>query len=169
MELYFLRHAIAAEPGTIAVSHDSERPLTSEGIEKMEKAVEGMRRADFSFDHIVSSPYLRASETAKIVAEGLGFKGKIRFSDALTPGAELKDLLKLLRDFKSGNKVLLVGHLPSIGEFVSNLISGKSTVAMDYKKGGLCRVDMLETIVPGVVGELKWFLTPKQLRSLSSR
>ena len=167
MELYFLRHAMAAEPGSIAVSHDSERPLTLEGVEKMEASVEGMRRMGVSLDHLISSPYLRASETARIVADGLGFSGQVRFTDVLTPQATFKDFFKLLREFKPDNKVLFVGHLPSIGEFVSNLISGKNRVAMDYKKGGLCRVDMPEMIEHGVLGELKWFLTPKQLRFFS--
>ena len=167
MELYFLRHAMAAEPGSIAVSHDSERPLTLEGVEKMEASVEGMRRMGVSLDHLISSPYLRASETARIVADGLGFNGQVRFTDVLTPQATFKDFFKLLREFKPDNKVFFVGHLPSIGEFVSNLIAGKNSLAIDYKKGGLCRVDMPEMIEHGVLGELKWFLTPKQLRFFS--
>jgi len=164
MELYFLRHAIAAEPGTIAISHDSERPLTAEGIEKMKKAAEGMRRIGLSVDQIVSSPYVRALETANIVAEGLGFKGKIRFSDTLIPNADFKSFFKLLREFKSNEKILLVGHMPSIGEFISTLIFGKEVPAMDYKKGGLCRVDMPDVLMPSALGQLKWFLTPKLLR-----
>lgn len=165
MELYFLRHAIAAEPGTVPVSHDSERPLTEEGIEKMKEAVKGMQRLELSFDAIVSSPYIRASETAEIAAKGLRFKGKIAHSAALIPNAEFKEFFKLIKEFKPENKVLLVGHLPSIGEFISNLISGKNSVSMDYKKGGMCRVDMPGFIAPGVTGQLMWFLTPKQLRS----
>ncbi len=165
MELYFLRHAIAAEPGTVAVSYDAERPLTDEGIKKMEGSVKGMRRIGLSFDLIVSSPYLRASETAEIVAGGLQYKGKIKFSEALTPNAEFKDLFKLIKEFKPESKTLLVGHLPSIGEFVAHLISGKNAVSMDYKKGGLCRVDMPKLITPSALGQLVWFLTPKQLRA----
>ncbi len=165
MELYLLRHAIAAEPGTVIVSHDSERSLTEEGIEKMKKAVEGMRRMGISVDQMISSPYLRASETAKIVAKGIGFDGKIRFSDVLVPNADFKNFFKLLKEFKAHEKVLLVGHMPSIGEFVSTLIFGKGAPAMDYKKGGLCRVDMPDILTPSVLGQLKWFLTPKQLRS----
>ena len=167
MELYFLRHAMAAEPGSISVAHDSERPLTTEGIQRMEESVEGMRRIGFSFDHLISSPYVRAVETAKIVAKGLGFKGTIKFSDKLTPSTTIKDFFKLLKELSPESKVLLVGHLPSIGEFVSYLISGKDTVVMDFKKGGICRVDMPEMIEHGVLGELKWFLTPKQLRSFN--
>ena len=158
---------MAAEPGSISVARDSERPLTPEGIQRMEESVEGMRRIGFTFDDLISSPYVRAVETAKIVAKGLGFGGTIKFSDKVTPSTSFKDFFKLLNELKPESKVLLVGHLPSIGEFVSNLISGKDTVLMDFKKGGICRVDMPETITAGVLGELKWFLTPKQLRSFN--
>ncbi len=165
MELYFLRHAIAAEPGTIAVSHDSERPLTEEGIKKMEESAKGMRRMGLSWNHVLSSPYLRASDTAKIVVKAVDFKDKITFSDALIPSADFKGFFKLLKQFKPDEKILFVGHMPSIGEFVSMLIFGQTLQMMDYKKGGLCRVDMPEVIATGVLGQLKWFLTPKQLRS----
>ena len=163
MELYFLRHAIAAEPGTVHVAHDSERPLTAEGIEIMQKAADGMRRMGLNVDHVVSSPYLRASETAQIVVEKIAFKGKVVFSDALTPDAKFKDFFKLLKEFKPNEKVLFVGHMPSVGEYVSTLVFGRGTPAMDYKKGGLCRVDVPEVLTTGVLGQLEWFLTPKQL------
>ena len=165
MELYFLRHAMAAEPGTVDITHDSERPLTSEGIEKMKEEARGMQCMGLTFDQVVSSPYMRAAETAEIVTKGLKFKGKIKFTDLLIPNAEFKTFFKLLKEFQVDDKVLLVGHLPSLEEFTSRLISGQSTAAMDYKQGSLCRIDMPPTIVPGVTGQLKWFLAPKQLRS----
>ncbi|OIO39074.1 MAG: phosphohistidine phosphatase SixA [Candidatus Omnitrophica bacterium CG1_02_49_16] len=164
MELYFLRHALAVEPGTVSLSQDSERPLALAGIEKMKKTAEGLRRMAFSLDRIVSSPYVRALETAQIVAEGLGFKGKVEFSEALTPNAEFKLFFKLLKGFGADEKVLLVGHRPSIGEFVSMLTVGKVSSTIDFKPGGLCRVKMPVGIAPGALGQLKWFLTPKQIR-----
>ena len=168
MELYFLRHGIAAEPGTVAVSHDSERPLTSEGVEKMEREVESMRCMGLLFDSVVSSPYLRAKETANLVAKGLKFKDKVRYSEALVPGAEFKSFFKLLKEFKPESRVLFVGHMPSLGEFVSHLVSGQGAVEVDFKKGGLCRVDMPQNPVPGALGRLEWFLTPKQIRCFGS-
>ena len=167
MELYFLRHAIAAEPGTIAVSHDSERPLTSEGVEKMEQEAAGMRRMDLSFDSVVSSPYLRARDTASLVVKKLEFEGKVRYSEALVPNAEFKSFFELLKEFEPESRILFVGHMPSLGEFVSHLISGRGTVEVDFKKGGLCRVDLPQNLAPGILGKLAWFLTPKQIRSFN--
>jgi phosphohistidine phosphatase len=164
MELYFLRHAIAAEPGTVSVAHDSERPLTPEGIEKMEKVAQGMRRLEISVNHVVSSPYVRAAHTAKIVAKGIEFNGKIKYSDALVPNAEFKSFLKLLNEFKPNEKVLFVGHMPSIGDFTSLLLFGDASSQIDYQKGGLCRIDLPDLSKPKVMGQLKWFITTKHLR-----
>ncbi len=164
MELYFLRHALAVEPGTGGFSHDSERPLTAEGVEKMKKTVQGMRQLEIALDHIVSSPYVRAKQTAEIVAKGLGFHQEIKTSDALTPNADFKSFLKLLKAFGADQKILLVGHRPSIGEFVSLLTVGQSSETIDFKPGGFCRVKMPDINGPGALGQLKWFLTPKQLR-----
>ena len=98
MELYFLRHAIAAEMGTLQVTDDSQRPLIPEGVKKMKKGAEGMVRMGLSFDVILSSPYVRARQTAEIAAEALGHKPKIKFTNALTPEASFKELEKLLKE-----------------------------------------------------------------------
>jgi phosphohistidine phosphatase len=164
LELYFLRHALAVEPGAGGYSLDSERPLTPEGIEKMKKTALGMRSLEIALDHLVASPYVRARQTAEIVAEGLKFNEKIKFSDALKPNADFKSFSRLLKEFGAGQKVLFVGHRPSIGEFVSMLTVGQSSETIDFKPGGLCRVKMPDAPAQASLGILKWFLTPKQMR-----
>ncbi len=161
MELYFLRHALAAEPGTVEVAHDSERPLLPEGAEKMRRAAAGMKRLGLEFDRIVSSPYLRAKQTAEIVADVYKFRGKLRFAEALTPQASFKDLARLLQDFDASAKLLLVGHQPSMGDFVSELAFGQGGATIEIKKGSLCFVELASGSSRGV---LKWLLTPKQMR-----
>ena len=85
MKLYFLRHAIAAEPGTRAIKSDADRPLTDEGIKKTKESLRGFKALGLTFDAVASSPYLRAKHTAEIVASGLRLKHKIVLSEALTP------------------------------------------------------------------------------------
>ena len=165
MELYFLRHAIAAEPGEIKVSSDAERPLVSEGIKKMKKGAEAMKKMGLEFDEIVASPYLRAKETAEIVIQEMGLKQKLRFSDALVPNAAFKDFLKFLVSFPPKSRLLLVGHQPSVGDFISMLISGRSDAALDIKKGSLTLVEATPN-GQEIHGELKWMLAPKQLREV---
>ena len=71
MKLYILRHGIAVEPGTPGYETDADRPLTSEGERKMRQIAGAMEALELSFDLILSSPYLRARQTAEIVAEVL--------------------------------------------------------------------------------------------------
>ncbi len=159
MELYFLRHAIAADPDSSKYRLDAERPLTGEGIEKMGRTARGFKKAGITFHRIVSSPYLRARHTAEITAKELDFDGKIAYADALKPEADFKNFSKLLQSFKDDEKVLLVGHQPSIGSFVSCLCAGRPDASIDFKKGALCRVDLYRTDPPA--GALKWFMPPK--------
>jgi phosphohistidine phosphatase len=165
MELYFLRHAIAAEPGSAKFRNDSERPLTPEGVEKFEKAAKGIRKAGLTFHRIVSSPYVRARQTAEIVAKEIGFEGKVAFSDAMTPEADFRALAKLVAEFGDAEDVLLVGHQPSIGRFVSQLIAARPDASIDFKKGALCRVELLQK--DPAVGVLKGFFSPKFLQKLA--
>ena len=162
MELYFLRHGIAVEP-TDWNGSDSERPLTAEGIRKMKKAVEGMRESDLRFDRIISSPFERARHTAELVAKGLEHKEKVVFSELLVPQAEFKDFLKLLKTLPSGKKTLLVGHQPSIGDFISGLIAGGEAI-LDVKKGGMA---LVQVALESSAGELQWLTTSKQLRDMA--
>lgn len=165
MELYFLRHAIAAERGSQYLD-DASRALTDEGAEKMKKGAQGMKIMQLGIDRIVSSPYVRARQTAQIAAKGIDFKNEIEFSEALTPHANFPDLARLLVRFPPDARALLVGHEPSISGFVSVLISGEHNVQMDFQTGGLCRVDV-DQLSPKIDSQLKWFLTSAQLRSLS--
>src|SRR5688572_18228018 len=124
MELYFLRHAIAAERAEAGVAGDAERPLTTEGIQKMKKAAQGMKKLELRIDSIISSPYIRARHTAELAAAGLEFSKKIIFSDALTPEASFKDFLKLIKSHEPDDRLLLVGHQPTISDFVGELVTG---------------------------------------------
>ena len=132
----------------------------------MKKAAEGMRKMGYSFDAVVSSPFVRAAQTARIAADETGFKGSIRFSDALTPNAEYRDFRRLLTDLskESPGTVLFVGHQPSMGNFISRLISGREEASIDLKKGSVCCVE-IKDIRPGVLASLKWFFTSKQLEA----
>jgi phosphohistidine phosphatase len=161
MELHFLRHAIAADPAKYR--DDAERPLTSEGVQKMEKAAKGIA-AEFSFDRVVSSPYVRARQTAEIVMKAAGFEGKLQLSDAMTPDGDFKALARLAATFGDDESVLLVGHQPSISRFVSELVAGRPDASIDFKKGALCRVELLQK--DPFSGVLKAFLSPKYLQSM---
>ena len=96
MNLYILRHGIAVEPGTPGYEKDADRPLTPEGERKLWQITEAMEALELSFDLILSSPYLRARQTAEIVAEALKARKRLELSDSLTPGGSSKKLIELL-------------------------------------------------------------------------
>jgi phosphohistidine phosphatase len=169
MKLYVLRHGIAVEPGTPDFANDADRPLTPEGGRKLRQIAEAMAALELSFDLILSSPYLRARQTAEIVAEVLKARKMLELSDSLTPGGSTKKLVELLNSLQpSPEGVLLVGHEPYLSGLISLLVSGRETFAVVMKKGGLCKLST-ESLKPGRCAALEWLLTPKQMALMSYR
>ena len=166
MDLYFLRHAPAVPHGSKRFDDDSLRPLTREGVAKMRQIAKGMRKLDLELGLILSSPYLRARQTAEIVAEELGLRGRLEFTDTLAVDGSPGQLVAELNKGRRGRKgILLVGHEPSLSGLVSTLLVGTGALAMDFKKGGLCKVKV-DALKYGPCASLEWLLTPRQLRQM---
>jgi phosphohistidine phosphatase len=162
MEIYILRHGIAVERGTPGYKKDSERPLTKEGEEKMHQIAETMLAMGLKFDLILSSPYVRAADTAQIAASQLD--EEVTFTDFLIPGANPLELIREINDARV-QRVLLVGHEPDLSGLISVLTSGGSDASIELKKGGLCKLTT-EKLTFGQCATLNWLLTPKQLRGM---
>ena len=163
MNLYILRHGIAVEPGTPGYEKDADRPLTSEGRRKLRQVAEAMEALELSYDLILSSPYLRARQTAEVIAEALKARKKVELSDSLTPGGSPRKLVELLNHLQpSPESVLLVGHEPYLSSLISLLVSGDAGFTVVMKKGGLCKLSV-ESLKAGRCAALEWLLTPKQM------
>jgi phosphohistidine phosphatase len=167
MNLYILRHGIATDPTAHNFAKDADRPLTSEGKRKLQQVAEAMEALELSFDLILSSPYLRARQTAEVIAAGLKERKSLELSDSLTPGGSMKKLVELLNHLKpSPGNVLLVGHEPYLSGLISLLVSGDASFAVVMKKAGLCKL-LTESLKPGRCAQLEWLLTPKQMALMS--
>jgi phosphohistidine phosphatase len=163
MNLYILRHGIAADLDTHGLANDADRPLTPEGERKVWQIAEAMEKLEVSFDLLLSSPYLRARRTAEIVAEHLEAGRRLELTDALTPGGSTRRLVELLnRAQPSPEGILLVGHEPYLSGLISLLVAGKETFGVILKKGGLCKLT-IESLKHGRCADLQWLLTPKQM------
>lgn len=162
MNLYILRHGIAVEHGAAGYKNDSERPLTGKGERKVRMIAEAMEAMEISFDLILSSPLVRARQTAEIVAEALKAKKRLELTDALAPQESAKPLIEFLQDQRSVDDVLLVGHEPFLSRLISLLISGDSEASVLLKKGGFCKLST-EELTHGQCATLEWLLTPKQM------
>ena len=163
MNLYLLRHGIAVERGSADYAQDADRPLTPKGERKLWRITEAMEAFGLSFDLILSSPYVRARQTAEIVADAFKARKKLEFSDTLTPGGSARKLIESLNALKPPpENILLVGHEPYLSGLVSLLVSGDSGLLVVMKKGGLCKLGA-ESLKNGRCASLEWLLTPKQM------
>jgi phosphohistidine phosphatase len=163
MNLYLLRHGLAVEPGAADYSKDSERPLTPKGERKLWKIAEAMENLELSFDWVLTSPYVRARQTAQIVAEALELRKKLEMSENLTPAGSTKKLIETIQHREPlPEEVLLVGHEPFLSGLISLLVSGNNELLITMKKGCLCKLSA-EALEHGRCASLEWLLTPKQL------
>jgi phosphohistidine phosphatase len=167
MMISLLRHGIAAERGSPDYENDSERPLTAKGERRMRRIAEGMLALGLSYDLMLSSPYLRARQTADIVAQVFKTPAGVQLSDTLTPGGNPRQLIETLHSAdRERQSVLLVGHEPYLSRLISTFLSGNTNLPVVMKKGGLCTLDV-ESLRFGRCASLVSLLTPRQLRRLA--
>jgi phosphohistidine phosphatase len=167
VNLYILRHGMAVERGTPGFKTDADRPLTPKGKQQLRQIAGALRNLDLNFDLILSSPFLRARQTAEIVARSLKLKKRLAFSDELTPDGDPKALIRQLNDLgPAPENVLLVGHEPYLSQLVALLISGKAATNIELKKGGVCKLET-NTLRFGRCATLACLLTPKQMKWMS--
>jgi phosphohistidine phosphatase len=167
MNIFILRHGIAAEPGAPGIKTDAERPLIPKGEERLRAAAAAMEKMGLSFDAIVSSPYLRAKQTAEIVAKHFKLQKALEFSDDLIPGGNPQALIRQLNGLKPAREnILLVGHEPYLSRFIALLATGGTSAAIDMKKGSLCKLETGD-LEYGHCATLKWLLTPRQMELMN--
>jgi phosphohistidine phosphatase len=159
MNLYIVRHAIAVEPGTPGYDDDSQRPLTDTGRKKMKKIIKGLRQLEVELDLILTSPYVRARDTAEILASGFKMKKKIVFTDNLIPPGDFDRLIDEIGEKHNVNNLALVGHEPMLSSFISFLMTGNPDAAITLKKGGVCLLSA-DGLRQERRAALQWLLTP---------
>ena len=135
MDIWLLRHAEAEDR---AVSgRDADRALTPAGLKRAQAVARGLALLEPSISRVVSSPYLRARQTADAAARALGI-AEVSESRALEPEAEPEEILNELEE--AGDDVLLVGHQPHLGALLGRLVAGEAE--MPLQKAGIARVAM---------------------------
>lgn len=164
-ELYIMRHGLAVTRAPSTMMDDAKRPLTPEGKEKMQEIAAGLVRLGVAVDWVVSSPLVRAVETAEIVADALSPKPAFDFCDALRPGGAPEALIAFLAKRPNHRRVLVVGHEPDLGELAARLIGAGRSANMPFKKGGCCQITF-SIFPPKAPGRLVWWLTPRVMRKL---
>jgi phosphohistidine phosphatase len=136
MNVYFLRHGVAVEPGEWN-GRDFDRPLTPGGIARMKREAKTIAGLSLDLDAVVTSPLLRARQTAQIVAERLGLSERLVEDQRLGGEFDLVALAAILAAHAGARAVLLVGHEPTFSATVGRLVGGAS---VEVKKGALAGV-----------------------------
>jgi phosphohistidine phosphatase len=152
LELYLLRHAHAGDAAAWD-GPDSERPLSARGRRQAQLLAQFLADRTFAPDAIVTSPKVRARQTAEIVADGLGIG--VATDDRLAGPLDL-DVLAALLDGAGGTSVVLVGHDP---DFTDLAMALTGAAYLPLKKGALARIDISLPVQPGG-GILRWLLPP---------
>ena len=165
MRLFIVRHAIAVPHGTPGVAED-DRPLTKDGIRKMNEAARGLRAIVGIPDIILTSPLPRAKQTADILVQSLGKQIPLELIDALAPAGSHSGVYKEMRRHQKADSLMIVGHQPSLGEIAGEIAWGSPEHYVELKKGGACAIE-IEGLTPTPRGTLLWLVTPSILRSLA--
>ncbi|MCG3179881.1 MAG: hypothetical protein BIFFINMI_02231 [Phycisphaerae bacterium] len=166
VSLLLIRHGLAAPRGAFA--DDSRRPLTREGILRTTAVARGMARLA-SPTLVLTSPLLRAAQTADLVAAACSPTPPVRQTDLLGGSPNNRSLARLIGKEASENAVIaLVGHEPHMGMLAAWLVCGNGEARIEFKKASVCRIDF-DGEVGGGRGRLAWLCPPKVLTELADR
>jgi phosphohistidine phosphatase len=162
MILYFLRHANAGQP-KLDPKKDEKRPLDKQGIEQCHDVGRALAALDVKVDVIISSPLVRALQTAEIVGNEIRQKNKIITDTALRPEASYVSFQELLRRYDDKKALMIVGHNPSQTEFLNKLLAGSESFhAIELKKCGVAKVEK----EGHAAATLKWLMPPKVIHAI---
>ena len=160
-ELYLIRHGIAANWEDYP--KDKDRPLTEKGRQKTQKMAQSLLQRKVRFDCIFTSPFLRALQTAEILAE-VGLSREIEPLSLLTPGVKLGDWQKWWKECrynKKGSSLSLVGHEPDLGNLSEQLLWGRVTGKIRLKKAGIVGIVIPEAEALSQNTELFLLVSPR--------
>ena len=163
MIVYFLRHA-SANQHKILPKHDDLRPIDELGKQQCHEVGRALVALGVKVEAVISSPLTRAIQTAELAVTELGYKDRIVISEALRPEANFDQFHDLLTHHSDSKAIMVVGHNPSITEFLLHLMTGNDpSDCVDFKKGAVAKVE-----VQGERGVLHWLLTPKMASRLQA-
>jgi phosphohistidine phosphatase len=142
---------------------DDHRPLTTKGRKETRRAARGLARLVDAPGRIASSAAGRALATARLLRDELGSKTPVEVWDELASGRLAEPIFeRLRRSARTGQEVVLVGHEPTLTEFVGLALVGEGIAVASLTKGGAACVEFPSSLRPGA-GRLLWLLTRKQL------
>jgi phosphohistidine phosphatase len=164
MNLYVVRHGEAVALGG-AVRHDGERSLTERGREDARRVGEFLAKLEPSLRFILSSPMVRARQSAEAVAQAFSPPVPIQETEHLAPGFKPDALRREIRSIDPEESIAMIGHQPDLSQFIISVIEGESGASIALAAGGVAKLHF----VGGALSEatLEWLLTPEVLRQFT--
>jgi phosphohistidine phosphatase len=163
MIVYFLRHSSAGQH-KLSPKQDEKRPLDDVGERQACDIGRALAALGVEVEAIVSSPLTRAMQTAEIAAKEFGHKDNVVAHGAMRPEADYDQFHELLAQYGNRKAILVVGHNPSITEFLLHLLCGSETCnCIEFKKGAVAKVEIEDGKVT-----LQWMMTPKLASKLQA-
>jgi len=161
MEIYLMQHGSA-----LPKEQDPEEGLSPDGKARIHASGKALNKMGITFDVILSSPKKRSKQTASIVAGEVGFPpDKIIETEKVKALTHPEETLTIVAEHSGNQRILIAGHLPSVAEVASFLLTKGSKVTIEFERGGCCRIDVEDLLAHS--GHLKWYLTPEQLELIA--
>lgn len=164
MRVVLFRHGPAGKRDPAQWPDDAARPLTERGTERTRRAIRGLVRQLDGVNVVLTSPLVRAAQTADLLVEAMGKEPAVETLDALSPGGAQRTILRRLGEASARHTIVLVGHEPDLGKLASALALGAPS-PLALKKSGACAIVFDDAPKLGG-GRLEWLLTPRLLRRL---
>lgn len=167
MQVILVRHGIAENFEFGSSRSDAERQLTKKGRKQIKQVARGLRRVTGEVDCVASSPFIRAVQTAEILAEEFAKEQPTRFeiAEILRCGMPADAATEWLANQDPQGKIVLVGHQPDFSILMAHLTTSAGAAYGKFSKGGACLIDCAGT--PGTrPGRLVWLATPIMLSRL---
>jgi phosphohistidine phosphatase len=169
MEIYVIRHSIANSIGAEGATRDEDRALTKDGIERIEAVAKGLKAMGIAPEYILTSPYLRALQTAQALQIGLGLKNVLVQTPNLAITGNPEQVMEEVNlHYPAVKQIFLVGHEPGLTELIGLLVSGNPNMGL---KVGRASVTCLHIHQPleTEAAELAWKMTAKQVAAFGER
>lgn len=162
MYLYLMRHADALEVGVEGIQSDTQRRLSPKGKQSTSFIAQFLLQSNIQIHAILSSPLVRAVETAALMKEGLILNSEIEETPHLAPSGSVEELCSVIGSNDHGKHLLLVGHIPYLEQLASYLLSPKVPIQIKFKKTSICCIDVT-SLPPKGGAALLWMLSPDLL------
>ena len=160
MKIYLIRHGIAHEPDDAGYEVDSQRQLTAKGRDNITRIAHALHKLDVKPDLILSSPYVRAEQTAAILAKEFNLQKHLILSELLVPEGKAEEIIGAIVENFMADEILIVSHEPCLSLLTSFLVTASLDLAINIRKGGVCCL-LANDLRLEPRATLEWLLTPK--------